>query len=170
MDHLDTLMNMAIFIKGQSSFLEFADIEYYFDHDNEDNDEVYNPYINIKNGLNQSSKMLFGNMSFEAISIVKKSHLTKRSIKDLIEDLKENFTSVFYKSFDIVYKYLDLAIKFESRNPRAQAVSSKYIYDLFNNRTKNVIILKQGESHVLNTSASIKPEFNLNIFKYMFKL
>lgn len=105
-------------------------------------------------------------MSFETISIVKKSHLTKRSIKDLIEDPKENFTRVFYKSFGIVYEYLDFVIKFESRNPRAQAVSSKYIYDLFNNRTKNVIILKQGESHVLNTSANTNPEFSFFSMKH----
>lgn len=86
---------------------------------------------------------------------------------DRIEDPKGNFAKAFYENFRQVFNYLYLAIKFESRKPRSQAVSSKYIYDLFTNRTKNVIKLKQRQSHTLNATVSIKQRFFLSMKHYL---
>lgn len=67
------------------------------------------------------------------------------------KDLNESSViKVFFKCFTSFFQYFEEIIKYKSKNQRAQAISSKYIYDLFTNRNQNAIKLKLGEFHELN--------------------
>lgn len=105
-------------------------------------------FINEQNTIN-SLENFYKGLSIDTINLMGKLLNERKTAEEIFDDQYSEYSKRAYELSNQLRNCLAVEMRTYARNPRAEAVSSKSIFKLLKNKTKQTITLKQGEVYCL---------------------